>query len=460
MSSHPEVPTNETPLWRGPLAVILVTTFLSITGFGLILPILPYYAEAYGATGMEIGLLFTLFSAVQFITSPMFGAVSDRIGRRQLIMWGILIQIVGYLVMGFAVSLGILFLSRFIAGVGAGNVSVSQAYVADVTPGRDRTRAYGLVGAAFGAGFLFGPVLGGLLHLIDSRAPAFGSAALLAINLVFAFFALPESLSPERRVFKPLLGQLNPVGVLVPLARRPALRAPLLAIFLLNVALAAFQAIFAVFAFQRFAFGPTVVAEVLAASGLANIVVQAGILPKLSNHFADATLVVAGSVVMAAGQTATGLASAGNALWVSAPVMSGGYSLSRGPLTSLMTKLVAPTEQGMVNGGVQSVISLASIVGPIWAGFVYESLGTAAPFWTSAVMALLAAAALLVRLGSLAPAPAAATEPAPSYAAAPDVARGAESPLPATLGPDLGTVVEPTQPPPVAATIETGGPNG
>src|SRR5262249_16609743 len=180
-----------------------------------------------------------------------------------------------YLLMGFAASLGMLFLSRVIAGATAGNISATQAYVADITPFRDRTRAYGYVGAAFGAGLLFGPALGGVLTLLDIRGPAFGAAVLVAVNLVFGYLVLGESLPLQRRLSKPIGGQLNPFGVLVPLLRRPALRGPLLTTFLLNLALTGFQANFAVFAGARFGFGPTQVAALFVAAGIANIVVQA-----------------------------------------------------------------------------------------------------------------------------------------------------------------------------------------
>ena len=179
------------------LLLILATAFLNIMGLGLILPILPFYATEYGADGAHVGLLFTAFSGMQFLASPVFGALSDRYGRRPIILFGVLGQVLVYLVMGFATSLGMLFASRIFAGLTAGNISATQAYVADITRPEDRTRAYGLVGAAFGAGLLFGPALGGGLSLIDSRAPAFGAAALLAINLLLGSLLYRARLVPR-----------------------------------------------------------------------------------------------------------------------------------------------------------------------------------------------------------------------------------------------------------------------
>ena len=393
---------------RAHVLLIVVTVFLNIMGLGLILPVLPFYGIAYGADSTQIGLLFTAFSACQFLAAPVFGALSDRFGRRPIILFGILGQGASYLIMGFANSLALLFVSRVVSGLTAGNISATQAYVADVTRPDERTRAYGLVGAAFGAGLLFGPALGGVLNLVDPRAPAFGAAALLGLNFVFGYFRLSESLPAERRAIKPLRQQVNPFGVLVPLVRRPVLRAPLLAIFLFNVALTGFQANFAVFADARFGLGPTEVSALFVASGLANILVQLILLPRLSRRFADPTLILTGAAAYAAGNLATGFALLPSALWGSVPLLNGGYSLTRGPITSLVTKLVAPYEQGLANGGIQATISLAGVAGPLWAGFVFEDLGMPAPYWTGALAVALAAVAVTLR-----------TRPAPSPTGAP-----------------------------------------
>jgi MFS family permease len=377
--------------------VILVTVFLNIMGLGLILPVLPFYARAYGADGTQVGLLFTTFALLQFLASPVFGGLSDRFGRRPVILFGLFGQVAAYLLMGFSTSLGMLFLSRIIAGATAGNISATQAYVADITPFRDRTRAYGLVGAAFGAGLLFGPALGGVLTLLDIRGPAFGAAGLVAVNLVFAYLVLRETLPPERRARTSLAGQINPFAVLVPLVRRPMLRGPLVATFLLNVALTGFQANFAVFAGSRFGLGPTDVAALFVASGLANIAVQALLVPRLSARWPDSSLVLAGSVMYAVGNLATGFTPVPSGFWGSVPLLTGGYSFTRGPLTSMVTKLVAPTEQGMANGGIQATISLGGVFGPIWAGIVFESVAPSAPYWTAALAIALAAVALALR---------------------------------------------------------------
>ncbi len=379
------------------LVLILITVFLNIMGLGLILPVLPFYATAYGADSTQVGLLFTTFSAMQFLTSPVFGTLSDRFGRRPIILFGVLGQALSYVLMGFASSLGVLFVSRVLAGATAGNISATQAYVADITQPEERTAAYGLTGAAFGAGLLFGPALGGVLTLIDVRAPAFGAAALLSLNFVFGLLVLTESLPRERRASRPLSQALNPVAVLMPLVRRPPLRAPLIAIFLLNLALTGFQASIAIFAGFQFGLGPAEVSALFVATGLANILVQLVLVPRLSIRFADWALVVTGAAVDALGNLVTALAPVAGVLWVSLPVMTGGYSLARGPLTSIVTKLVAPWEQGLANGGAQATISLAGVVGPLLAGVVFQHLGAPAPYLGGCLAAGMAAVIILLR---------------------------------------------------------------
>src|SRR4029079_16716798 len=160
--------------------------FLDIMGIGLILPVAPFYATAYGASAFEVGLLFTFFAAAQFLATPVLGGLSDRYGRRSILLVSLVGEVVGYLLMGFANSLIALYLARVVTGATAGNIGAAQAYLADITPREDRTRVFGLAGEAFGACFLFGPALGGALSLIDLRLTAFAAAGLVLLNVIFA----------------------------------------------------------------------------------------------------------------------------------------------------------------------------------------------------------------------------------------------------------------------------------
>jgi DHA1 family tetracycline resistance protein-like MFS transporter len=379
-----------------PILLILMTMFLDVLGIGIVLPVTPFYATEFGANALQIGLLFTTYSAAQFLTIPFLGAVSDRFGRRSVLLLSMATEVVAYVAFGLAGNLATLFVARFVAGAGAGNISTAQAYVADVTSPTERTRTFGLVGAAFGVGFLFGPALGGLLsHALDLRAPAFAAGGLVLLNLVLAFLYLPESLPPERRSHKPVISQLNPFGVLVTLLRRPSLRAPLIATFLLNLAFTGLQTNFAVFARDRFGFGPLNVAQVFVVVSLVAILTQGLLVRTLSGRFADEPILHVGIALTVVAFAITGFAWDPLLIWIAFPILAVGSALWRAPLTSLITKLVEATEQGLVGGGSQAVQALGAIGGPIWAGFAYEDLGTAAPYWSGAVIVTIAAVVML-----------------------------------------------------------------
>jgi MFS family permease len=212
-----------------PLLLILFTVFLDVVGLGIVIPVAPFYATSFGATPLEVGLLFTAFAAAQFLATPVLGALSDRFGRRPILLLSLAGETAGYLIMGLAPSLGVLYLARLVSGATAGNVGAATAYLADISRPQDRTRTFGLFGAAFGVGFLFGPAMGGALSALDIRAPALAAAGLVFLNLVFAAVWLPESLPAARRSSESVASRANPLGLLVRLVDRPVLRRPLLA---------------------------------------------------------------------------------------------------------------------------------------------------------------------------------------------------------------------------------------
>jgi MFS family permease len=369
------------------MALILFTIFLDLLGIGLIFPIGPFYAGAFGANAFEVGLLFTSYSVAQFLTIPILGAVSDRVGRRPILLSCIAAEAVGYLLFGSAPNLAALYVSRLVAGAASGNIGAAQAYMADITQPRERTRSFGLLGAAVSVGFLFGPVVGGFLGGINLRLPAFVAAGLVVINWVSALFWLPESLVDERRSRASLARGFNPFGVLTTLVRRPLLRGPLVATFLCNFAFSGYLASFALFASARFGWGPENVALVLVVQSALSILIQTFGVRGLSEALPDTTIVQLGAVLSLLGFVVIALAPSPWFLYVvSAPLHAGGSSLWRSSLNSLITKLVSPHEQGLANGGSQATQALATIIGPMWAGASFEQLGTASPFLAGAGM--------------------------------------------------------------------------
>ncbi len=371
------------------LSLILITMFLDVLGVGIIIPVAPFYAQAYGASALDVGLLFTFYSAAQFLATPVLGGLSDRYGRRSILLVSLIGEVVGYLLMGFANSLAALYVARLVTGATAGNIGAAQAYLADITPREQRTRTFGLAGAAFGAGFLFGPAFGGALSLIDLRLTAFAAAGLIALNVIFVALMLPESLPVERRSTAPLRSHLNPLGIMLQLVERPILRAPLLVVFLLNGAFTGMQANLAVFLNARFGFGPTQVAPLFVALALTGVFMQGIVVRRLSEILEDSTILLLGVIATTSAFALIGVVFEAWLLFPSMALLSAGNALWRAPLASLITKLVSEREQGMANGGAQSTAALASVFGPIGAGTAYESISDSAPYFAGAVTVLL-----------------------------------------------------------------------
>jgi MFS transporter, DHA1 family, tetracycline resistance protein len=390
MTPHPPVGN------RRALFLALSVVFLDIMGLGLIVPVLPFYARDFGADSLQIGLLFTAFAALNFLTTPVLGALSDRYGRRPVLLLSLAGEVVGYTIMAFATNLPLLYLSRAVAGATAGNIGAARAYLADISTPEDRTRTFGLFGATFSVGFLFGPAMGGILSQIDVRAPAIGAAILIGLNLLFAAIWLPESLPPELRSKSTRLSQLNPLWVLLGLLGRPRLRGPLIGSFLLAFGFSGLQTNLPIFANDRFGFGPTDVAQLFVALAVTGIVTQALLVPRLSRRFSDEPILLAGLAVLTLSFLTTGFAPSRTVLFIGLPLLAAGNALAQAPLAAVVSKLVGPTEQGLVSGGSQGIMSLAAIFGPIWAGFAYDRFGQSSPYLSGAVLIVAAMASIAI----------------------------------------------------------------
>jgi len=374
------------------MALILFTVFLDLVGVGLIFPIGPFYASAFGADAFQVGLLFTLFSVAQFLTIPLLATLSDRWGRRPILLIGIAGEVVGYLLFGTAGSLTLLYVSRIVAGASSGNIGAAQAYIADISSARERTHSFGLLGAAVSVGFLFGPALGGFLGQYDLRFPAFAAAALVIVNWITVLVWLPESLPVDRRSRGSLTTGLNPFGVLILLLRRPLMRGPLSVTFLCNFAFSGFLTSFALFTGAHFGWGPQQVAVVLVIQSILSILIQTFGVRNLSQWLPDTTILLIGIGANLLGFLVIAYAPDPVFLYVlSAPLQASGSALWRPALSSLITKLVSGREQGLANGGAQASSALAQIIGPMGAGVLFERVGAASPFLAGAALFALAA---------------------------------------------------------------------
>jgi DHA1 family tetracycline resistance protein-like MFS transporter len=366
---------------RRRLALLFAFVFVDVLGFSLILPLLPYYAATFAATPTIVGLLLGANAATQFIGAPIIGRLSDRYGRRPLLILSIAGTVAGFAMLGLANSLAMLFASRILDGFLGGDISLAQAYITDVTDEKNRARGLGLIGASFGLGFIFGPALGGTLSAGGNyNLPAFVAAGLSALNLLGVLLWLPESLPPERRTQR--VGSPRTAftaRALWEALNRPCV-GPLLSVRLFyGLAFTIFQTIFALFAQKRLALDAQATSYVLTYVGLLIVVIQGGGMGLLTKRFSDKQLIFGGTILMAFSLLGWALIPS---LWlllvILAPLALAGGVLNVGS-NSALTKSVYPEEVGGVLGLSASLGSLTRVVSPVAGGFLLEAVGTAAP---------------------------------------------------------------------------------
>jgi multidrug resistance protein len=373
------------------LAVIFITVFLDLLGIGLLVPVAPFVVRQFRDDGLTVGLLALSFSVFQFLASPVLGVLSDRYGRRPVLLISIFGTGVGYLLFGWAAALWLLFASRIIDGITGGNISTAQAYIADISAPEDRSKNFGLIGAAFGLGFIVGPALGGVLSRISLSAPAYAAAALSFGTTIYAYFALPESLPPEKRQGRALqFADLNPLRQVNVWYWRPALTLLFTAAFLMNFAMAGLQTNFAVYTNDRFGLGPGANAAIFAAIGIVSAFTQGVLMRRLSSRIDAFKLVFAGLLLCVAGFTGIALAPVAWALYPACMAIAFGLGLTNPSLVGLLSRRVDAAEQGVVLGVMQSLASIARAIGPVWAGAIYDAAAWSAPYWSGAIFMLAA----------------------------------------------------------------------
>ncbi|HEX7722310.1 MAG TPA: MFS transporter [Pyrinomonadaceae bacterium] len=362
---------------RSPLLVIFVTVFIDLVGFGIVIPVLPYYAEGtkFGATPSQVGLLFASYSIMQLIFAPVLGRLSDKHGRRPVLLASLLGTALGFFILGFATTLWMLFLGRIIDGVSGGNISTAQAYIADVTTKENRAKGMGLIGAAFGLGFVFGPAIGGILSRWGINVPFMFAGGLALANVVLLFFTLPETVTPDHpaRVSAASGRGLNQLIVAL---RKPALASVLTIYFLGIVAFSIMTASFSLFMMFRLGYDAFHNGWIFAFVGVISAIVQGGLIGRLVKKFGEPLLVIVGSLLFTASlfvvpfvRSTTGLAT----ILLIAAATSIGQALSAPTLSSLASKSASAAEQGSVLGVMQSVASLARAVGPTLAAVLIYS---------------------------------------------------------------------------------------
>ncbi len=363
-----------------PTTIIFVTVFIDLLGFGIIIPLMPFYAETFGANALTIGLLNTSFSLMQFLFAPFWGRLSDRIGRRPVILIGLFGSAVSYLLFGLATSLTLLFAARIAAGIAGANIPTAQAYMADVTTPEHRAKGMGLVGAAFGLGFIFGPAIGGFLSQWGYQAPSFFASALSLANFIAAWFLLPES-RPTAHTDAP---RTSRVAALRQALRRPGLPQLLLIYFIVVAAFASFETTFALYSERRFAFSASTIGYVFAFVGIVLAIVQGFLVGKVVPRVGEGRIVPVAILTLAAGLALVPIARNVATLVAACGILALGMGFNSPSIMSMISRRAAADMQGGVLGLSQSLASLARVIGPAWGGWLYDRYGMVTPYVSAA----------------------------------------------------------------------------
>jgi DHA1 family tetracycline resistance protein-like MFS transporter len=373
-----------------PLLVIFLTIFVNLVGFGIIIPLLPFYAETFGASPFVIGLLFASFSLSQLLAAPILGELSDRYGRRPVLIFSLIGTALSFAMLAVAQSLAMLFAARVVDGLSGGNITTARAYIADVTSEDDRARAYGILGAAFGLGFIVGPALGALFSYISYTAPIWAAAAVTVVATVLAWIWLPET------VHRTHAGGGSPWKAVRDLSHRPRLRMLLGVDFVYWMAFAVYQTAFALFGARRFGFDLAHTGYLLSAFGVLGVFVQGLLVGPLVARFGAKRTLIAGLLLAAVGWS-------GSALTHSVPVFVAmlvpsafGIGLCNATLTALVSNAAGPHEQGRVQGAAGALESLGRTVGPILGTGALQVFGEGKSFGSAALL-LVGAAVLTAR---------------------------------------------------------------
>ena len=386
-----------------PLLLIFITILIDLIGFGMVVPLLPFYAVDLAphyskqTVDLLIGVIVGAYSFAQFFFTPLLGRLSDRIGRRPVLLFSVFCSGLAFLCLGWASSLWMLLAARLFDGATGGNVSTAQAYIADVTTPENRAKGMGLIGAGFGLGFILGPGLGGFMSRYSIHAPFFLAAVLAFTNSILIYFFLPESLKEKRHTSLHLGEHFRDVGRAL---RNPALRTPVLILFIATLAFGIFQPLFPLFAKTQYGYDQQHVSYLFVYSGLIGVLIQGGLLGRLVKTTSEKTLLLMGLTVLVIAYSALPWTPALAPLLGVLGLMATGTSFVSSLLPTLVSKRASATEQGRALGITQAAGSLARAIGPIGGGLMMAYGGLTVPFLACAALILLALLFSLSRLES------------------------------------------------------------
>ena len=360
---------------KSSLAILFSVIVLDLIGFGIMIPILPFYAEEYGANATTLGFLLTSYAGMQFLFSPFWGRLSDRWGRKKILLLTMTGSSLGLLILGLANSLPMLFVGRIFSGIFGANISVATAYVSDVTTEENRAKGMGLIGAAFGIGFILGPALGGLLSIHGYSTPILFAAGLSALNVIYAWRRLGESRAGSHRTTLSVGKTLQ----------MPSVRTLCFLNLLFTLGVTQLEATFAFFMMDRFHYDARHVAYVLVFMALIMVLVQGGLIRRLVPQFGERKLLLSGAVLLILAFAL--VPTSPTVAWLLFPlsIASLGRGICQPSLLSLVSKSVETSIQGAVMGSFQSAASLARVLGPTLAGVLYDRNHTL-PFYCASLL--------------------------------------------------------------------------
>lgn len=398
-ASHLENQLEKPGGQKSRLAIIFLTVFIDLVGFGIIIPLGPFLGQKFNASNLEIGLLMSIYSLMQFIFSPMWGTLSDRFGRRPIILVSLLGSSLSYLLFAFSNSLALLFVARGLAGVFGGNISAAHAAIADLTPPENRSKNMGLIGAAFGLGFIFGPAIGAGLGVLGTQLgseppfgisfSALGASLICFLNFVGAIYFLKESLPKEHRA-KHLHFRRSRFKELGRHLTRPVAGPLMIVYFLSGLAMAQMESMLFIFVDEKFAWGFQKASMGFAYIGVLMVLTQGVFIRRWMPKYGERKLLLTGLALFALSLAAIPVSVS---IWLLAITMTAfalGNGLMRPPNLGLISLASEASEQGAVMGVTNSLAALGRILGPAAGGYLYSAYGSSAPFFISALLGAVA----------------------------------------------------------------------
>ncbi|MEM9274338.1 MAG: MFS transporter [Cyanobacteria bacterium P01_F01_bin.143] len=373
--------------------LLFLTVFVDTIGFGIIIPLLPFYAEHFGASPAIITLLFSCYSLMQFMFAPLWGSLSDRVGRRPILLLSLGGSCLSYLWCGLATSLWMLFAARLLAGFMGGTIVTAQAYVSDITTPENRTKGMGMIGASLGLGFTLGPAIGGFLagglEQVNYQLPLLAASGLSFLGFIFAFFSLPKSGKPQSEKQSKTVSISQRFLELIGILQLPLVNV-LIGIFFLSIlGLLGAQTTLALWLERQFSWGPQQTGYLLMFCGVVGTILQGGLIGILSRNFGEINLLVSGICLLGMGLLLVPFSTSLVLLLGAMSLLTIGECLAQTTIRSLLSQLVKTNETGKILGIAQSGGSLAAIIGPSLGGLAFVSMGKDYPFFNGAVLMLI-----------------------------------------------------------------------